>query len=232
MSHGTYRHTIPGIDMEELGGLLIVVEGPDSSGRSTQIWLLSRWLEQLGFAVEQMGLKRSKLVANELEQAKNGNVMSPRTMALFYATDFYDQLENRIVPALRAGMVVLADRYIYTLMVRDMVRGAHIEWLEPLYSMAIVPDGVFVLDTAPQNILERTLGSRGNLDYWESGMDLGIAREWYDSFMEYQRRTREKFEELVPRHDLQLVDGNRSIPEIHEDLKSRIEGLLGASAAV
>jgi dTMP kinase len=129
-------------------------------------------------------------------------------------------------------MVVLADRYIYTLMVRDMVRGARIEWLEPLYSMSIVPDAVFVLDTAPQNILERTLGSRGNLDYWESGMDLGIAREWYDSFMEYQRRTHEKFEELVPRHDLQLVDGNRSIQEIHEDLKSRIEGLLGASATV
>src|SRR3970282_1851337 len=80
VSHRTYRHTIPGIDMDELGGLLIVVEGPDSSGRSTQIWLLSRWLEQLGFAVEQMGLKRSKLVANELEQAKEGNVGSPRTL--------------------------------------------------------------------------------------------------------------------------------------------------------
>jgi dTMP kinase len=220
------------VALEELGGTLIVIEGPDGSGRSSQIWLLSRWLEERGFAVEQMGLKRSKLVANELEQAKQGNVLSPRTMALFYATDFYDQLENRIVPALRAGMVVLADRYIYTLMVRDMVRGASIEWLEPLYSMSIVPDGVFVLDTAPQNILERTLGSRGNLDYWESGMDLGIAREWYDSFMEYQRRTREKFDELVPRHDLQLVDGNRSIHEIHEDLKSRIAGLLGASATV
>ena len=167
MSHRTYRHTIPGTDNEELGGLLIVVEGPDSSGRSTQIWLLSRWLEQQGFAVEQMGLKRSKLVANELEQAKNGNVMSPRTMALFYATDFYDQLENRILPALRAGSVVLADRYIYTLMARDMVRGAPFEWLEPLYSMAVVPDAVYLLDTSAENILDRTLSSRGQLDYWD-----------------------------------------------------------------
>lgn len=232
MGKRSYQHSLPGVDLQELGGTLIVIEGPDGSGRSSQIWLLSRWLEERGYAVEQMGLKRSKLVANELEQAKRGNVLSPRTMALFYATDFYDQLENRIVPALRAGMVVLADRYIYTLMVRDMVRGARIEWLEPLYSMSIIPDAVFVLDTAPQNILERTLGSRGNLDYWESGMDLGIAREWYDSFMEYQRRTREKFEELMPRHDLQLVDGNRSIHEIHEDLKSHIVGLLGASATV
>ena len=226
----SYRHTLPGVDLDELGGTLIVIEGPDGSGRSSQIWLLSRWLEDRGFAVEQMGLKRSKLVANELEQAKRGNVLSPRTMALFYATDFYDQLENRIVPALRAGMVVLADRYIYTLMVRDMVRGAHLEWLEPLYSMAIVPDAVFLLDTSPQNILERTLGSRGNLDYWESGMDLGIAREWYDSFMEYQHRTRGMFEQLMTRYGVERVDGNRSIDEIHEDLKARIEDHLGASA--
>ncbi len=226
MSHRTYRHTIPGIDMEELSGLLIVVEGPDSSGRSTQIWLLSRWLEQLGFAVEQMGLKRSKLVANELEQAKNGNVMSPRTMALFYATDFYDQLENRILPALRAGSVVLADRYIYTLMARDMVRGAPFEWLEPLYSMAVVPDAVYLLDTSAENILDRTLSSRGELDYWESGMDLGLARDWYRSFMVYQEAMRGQFEPLMSRFSIDRVDGDRSILDIHEDLKSRIDRIL------
>ena len=226
MSHRTYRHTIPGIDMEELSGLLIVVEGPDSSGRSTQIWLLSRWLEQLGFAVEQMGLKRSKLVANELEQAKNGNVMSPRTMALFYATDFYDQLENRILPALRAGSVVLADRYIFTLMARDMVRGAPFEWLEPLYSMAVVPDAVYLLDTSAENILDRTLSSRGELDYWESGMDLGLARDWYLSFMVYQEAMRGQFEPLMSRFSIDRVDGDRSILDIHEDLKSRIDRIL------
>jgi dTMP kinase len=226
VSHRTYRHAIPGIDMEELGGLLIVVEGPDSSGRSTQIWLLSRWLEQLGFAVEQMGLKRSKLVANELEQAKNGNVMSPRTMALFYATDFYDQLENRILPALRAGSVVLADRYIYTLMSRDMVRGAPFEWLEPLYSMAVVPDAVYLLDTSAENILDRTLSSRGQLDYWESGMDLGLARDWYRSFMVYQEAMRGQFQPLMSRFSIERVDGDRSILEVHEDLKARIDRVL------
>jgi dTMP kinase len=230
VSHRSYRHTVPGIDMDELGGLLIVVEGPDSSGRSTQIWLLSRWLEQQGFAVEQMGLKRSKLVANELEQAKNGNVMSPRTMALFYATDFYDQLENRILPALRAGSVVLADRYIFTLMARDMVRGAPFEWLEPLYSMAVVPDAVYVLDTSAENILDRTLSSRGQLDYWESGMDLGLARDWYQSFMTYQQSMRRQFEPLMERFSIERVDGDRSILEVHEDLKSRIEGILAGFA--
>lgn len=226
VSHTSYRHSIPNIDMEELGGLLIVVEGPDSSGRSTQIWLLSRWLEQLGFAVEQMGLKRSKLVANELEQAKNGNVMSPRTMALFYATDFYDQLENRILPALRAGSVVLADRYIYTLMARDMARGSPYEWLERLYSMAVIPDAVYLLDTSAENILDRTLSSRGRLDYWESGMDLGLARDWFQSFMLYQEEMRKQFEPLMARFSIERIDGDRSILEVHEDLKSRIGVVL------
>ncbi|HUF89281.1 MAG TPA: thymidylate kinase [Gemmatimonadota bacterium] len=230
MSHRTYRHALPGIDNRELGGLLIVIEGPDSSGRSTQIWLLSRWLEQLGFAVEQMGLKRSKLVANELEKAKQGNVMSPRTMALFYATDFYDQLENRIVPALRAGSVVLADRYIYTLMARDMVRGARADWLEPLYSMAVVPDAVYLLDTSAENLLDRTLSSRGMLDYWESGMDLGLARDWFDSFRRYQESMRWQFEQLMAGHAIERVEGDRSILEVHEDLKRRIEPILPSLA--
>ena len=226
MSHRTYRHALPGIDNQELGGLLIVIEGPDSSGRSTQIWLLSRWLEQLGFAVEQMGLKRSKLVANELQQAKQGNVLSPRTMALFYATDFYDQLENRIIPALRAGSVVLADRYIFTLMARDMVRGARADWLKPLYSMAVIPDAVYLLDTSAENLLDRTLSSRGKLDYWESGMDLGLARDWFDSFRRYQESMRWQFEQLMTGYSIERIDGDRSILEIHEDLKRRIEGIL------
>lgn len=226
MSHRTYRHSLPGIDMQELGGLLIVIEGPDSSGRSTQIWLLSRWLEQIGYAVEQMGLKRSKLVANELEKAKEGNILSPRTMALFYATDFYDQLENRIVPALRAGSVVLADRYIFTLMARDMIRGARADWLKPLYSMAVVPDAVYLLETSAENLLDRTLSSRGQLDYWESGMDLGLARDWFDSFRRYQESMRWQFDQLVTGYGIERVDGNRSILEVHEDLKSRIEPIL------
>lgn len=222
----TYMHPLPGIDLAALPGRLIVVEGPDGSGRSTQIWLLSRWLEQEGWAVEQMGLKRSKLVAAELERAKQGNVLSPRTMALFYATDFYDQLENRIVPALRAGAVVLADRYVFTLLARDLLRGAAESWLEALYSMAIVPDAVYLLDTSPENILDRTLGKTGNLDYWESGMDAGISRDWYDSFMTYQRSLRERFEELVPGYGIERIDGDRPILEIHEELKGRIGGVL------
>ncbi len=227
MSKRCYGYNLPGVALHELEGLLIVIEGPDSSGRSTQIRLLSRWLENEGYAVEQMGLKRSRLVAAELDKAKQGNVLSPRTMALFYATDFYDQLENRIVPALRAGAVILADRYIYTLMARDLVRGGDAAWLEGLYSMALVPDAVVILDVSSDNLVERSLDSRGRLDYWESGMDVGIARDWYASFMEYQERMRQHFGRLSEQYGLERVDGDRPILEVHEELRARVRSILG-----
>lgn len=165
----------------KLSGKLIVIEGMDSSGRTTQISLLSDWLEKEGFAVTQTGLKRSQLVAESLEKAQEGNVLSPRTLSLFYATDFYDQLDNRIVPALKAGFVVLADRYIYTLMARDIVRGADKEWLKTLYAHALVPDMVFYLNVSWNHLLDRTLMAQGKLDYWESGMDIGYSRDWFES---------------------------------------------------
>src|SRR5438132_4362133 len=127
-----YGHGIPGVELGQLAGKLIVVEGADGSGRSTHIAQLVQWLEGCGHATVQVGLKRSTLVAEELEQAKQGNILSRLTLSLFYATDFADELENVIVPALRAGAMVLADRYIYTLMARDMVRGMDEAWLTNL----------------------------------------------------------------------------------------------------
>src|SRR5688572_31886540 len=114
----------PEVRNDQFSGKLLVVEGADGSGRSTQISLLSDWLESRGYAVKHMGLRRSNLVSEELEAAKQGNVLTRTTLSLFYATDFFDQLINEIIPALRAGMIVIADRYIYTLMARDLVRGA------------------------------------------------------------------------------------------------------------
>jgi dTMP kinase len=137
-----YGHGICSVDLNKLVGKLIVVEGADGSGRSTQIVRLVDWLEGSGHATVQVGLKRSTLVSEELDHAKRGNILSRTTLSLFYATDFADQLENAILPGLRAGAMVLADRYIYTLMARDLVRGMDEEWLKNLYGMAIVPDSV------------------------------------------------------------------------------------------
>ena len=117
-----------------------MVEGADGSGRSTQIARLREWLEGCGHATVQVGLKRSTLVSEELEQAQHGNILSHTTLSLFYATDFADQLENIILPSLKAGFMVLADRYIYTLMARDLVRGMEETWLKNLYGIALVPD--------------------------------------------------------------------------------------------
>jgi dTMP kinase len=221
-----FHHPAPGVDLDELQGALIVIEGPDSSGRSTQIGLLSAWLEQNGYAVSEVGLKRSDLVAPALEKAQAGNVLSPRTMSLFYASDFYDQLENRIVPALRAGYVVLADRYVFTLMARDMARGADLEWLRSLYGMAIVPDAVFQLTVSTSKLAQRILAAHGTLDYWESGMDIGISRDWYESFVKYQRGIRAQFKRLSEIYEFEVLDGNRSVVNIHRELKSRVQAVL------
>src|SRR5947209_15609681 len=144
-----YGHGIPGVEPGELAGKLIAVEGADGSGRSTQIAKLVEWLEGCGHATVQVGLKRSTLVSEELEKAQEGNILSRTTLSLFYATDFADQVENIILPALTAGFIVLADRYIYTLMARDMVRGMDEAWLKNLYGISLEPDAVFYLDVPP-----------------------------------------------------------------------------------
>jgi len=216
----------PGIDPDALTGTLIVVEGPDSSGRSTQISRLREWIEQSGYPVAETGLKRSQLVGSDLEKAKQGNVLSPRTLSLFYATDFYDQLENRIVPALRAGFVVLADRYIFTLMARDTVRGADPAWVESLYALALVPHAVYYLVVSPEALLERTLTKHGRLDYWESGMDLGLSRDWVTSYRRYQRRLRSQFKALQKQYGFEAIGANRPVEAIHRELQARIASVL------
>lgn len=221
-----YGEGLPGVDPASLNGKLIVLEGADGSGRSTQTSILTDWLERRGHAVAHVGLRRSELVGEELALAKNGNILSPRTLSLFYATDFADQIENRIVPALRAGFVVLADRYIYTLMARDIVRGAEIEWLRSVYSIAPVPDLVVYLQVPPPQLLERFIYRGRNLDYWESGMDIGYSRDWYDSFIRYQTELHRVFVQLRREYGFDVVNGNRSRQAVTRDLQARIEACV------
>src|ERR1700689_612266 len=181
-----YGQGVPGVDLTKLAGKLIVVEGADGSGRSTQIARLREWLEDCGHATVQGGRKGSCLVSEELDKAQHGNILSHTTLSLFYATDFADQLENIILPSLKAGFMVLADRYIYTLMARDLVRGMDEAWLKNLYGMAVVPDAVFYLNVSPEQLVQRNFAKKHVLDYWESGMDLGLSRDMFDSFMSYQ----------------------------------------------
>lgn len=222
-----YGAGLPAVDPCELVGTLIVLEGADGSGRSTQIRLLRDWLERRGHAVSEVGLRRSTLVAKELSAAKEGHILGHTTMSLFYATDFADQLEHVIVPALRAGFVVLADRYIYTLMARDIVRGADPAWVERLYGIALVPDAVFYLRVSPRVLVERNLEKSGQLDYWESGMDVGLAHDMFDSFVKYQTLMQAEFKKLQERYGFEVVNGNRSVRAVAADLRSRLERTLG-----
>lgn len=224
-----FKNPLPTVSPEELKGKLIVIEGPDSSGRSTQIELLTKWLELKGYPVVCTGLKRSILVANELELALKGNVLSPRTLTLFYATDFYDQLENVIIPSLRAGFIVLADRYIYTLMARAIIRGAEREWIEAIYEMAIIPDLVLYLSVSPSVLVERTFQAHQQLDYWESGMDLGFSKDWFTSFLKYQRKMRLEFKKMEKKFEFEIVNANRTPKSVDRDLKARIARVLNGS---
>jgi dTMP kinase len=221
-----YGQGVPGVDVSTLAGKLIVVEGADGSGRSTQIAKLVEWLEGCGHATVQVGLKRSTLVSEELDLAQKGNILSRTTLSLFYATDFADQLENIILPGLRAGLMVLADRYIYTLMVRDMVRGMDPAWLRNLYGIALVPDSVFYLNVSPEDLVQRTFAKNQALDFWESGMDLGLSRDMFDSFVKYQSLVTAKFKELQATYGFTIVDGHRSPDEVNIELRKRMESVL------
>jgi dTMP kinase len=221
-----YGKGLPNVDISLLKGNLIVIEGADGSGRSTQIAMLRDWLERLGYATAEIGLKRSTLVGRELEEAKKGNILSPLTFSLFYATDFADQLENIIIPALRADFIVLADRYIYTLMARDIVRGVDPEWVTEMYSIALVPDAVFYLKVTPRNLAERNFRKNGMLDYWESGMDIQRSGDMYDCFIRYQRQMQKVFHGMQKIYGFEIINGNRSPQTISRELIAKIEGIL------
>jgi dTMP kinase len=223
-----YGHGIPGVELPRLTGKLIVIEGADGSGRSTQITRLMEFLEQSGHATVRVGLKHSSLVSEELEQAQQGNILSRITLSLFYATDFADQLENVIIPALKAGFIVLSDRYIYTLMARDMVRGMNEAWLKNIYGVALVPDAVFYLQTSPEHLVERTFRKAQQLDYWESGMDLGLTRDMFDSFLKYQSLMIEQFQRLQKTYGFRIIDGNQSVDGIYAELRNDIEEVMNS----
>jgi dTMP kinase len=145
---------------------------------------------------------------------------------LFYATDFADQLENIILPALKAGFIVLSDRYIYTLMARDMVRGMDEAWLKNLYGIAPVPDAVFYLSVEPEELVQRNLSKNATLDYWESGMDLGLSRDMFDSFLQYQASMQDVFKTLQKTYGFDIVDANRSVNSVTKELRKKIAALI------
>jgi dTMP kinase len=211
--------------LSDLAGKLIVIEGTDGVGRTTQIDLLKPWLEELGHAVLDTGMTRSLLAGEGIRRAKEGNNLGRVTQALFYATDFVDRLEKEIVPALRAGFIVLTDRYIYSLMARAIVRGMDPVWIRSIFSVALKPDAVFYLRLGIDQLVPRVVFSRG-FDYWESGMDLYPGHDMFDSFCNYQAALLAEFDRLSEEYKFETVDASADTRTVFSQLKTRILRLL------
>ena len=224
---GTLGLPLVGVDTHDLKGSLIVLEGADGSGRSTQILFLTEWLESEGFAVRTVGLRRSALVAEKIDFMLARNLVTRRTLALMYATDFYDQLERSIVPALRSGMVVLADRYIYTLIARGVVRGLERSYLEGIYAMALRPSLAFWIDVRPEVAFEREFKKSNAISYWEAGLDMSLSSNLYESFILYQSRIRAELRHLVESRGFIPLEGEGSVSAVNKDLRQRIASHLG-----
>jgi dTMP kinase len=222
----SYKFELPYLRNESMNGKLIVIEGADCSGRSTQVELLKNWLEYKGHAVVNTGLKRSTLFSEIINNAKSNVTLGKNTMSLLYATDFADELEQKIVPALKAGFIVLADRYIYTLMVRDILRGANKDWLRKVFGFALIPDLIIYLETSTKNLMHRTFLKYGRLRYWESGMDIHLSHDMLKSFKKYHDIMKNEYVDLSNEYGFITIDGNKEVKSIQKEIQKTIENEL------
>lgn len=216
---------LPYTDLSDQDGHLIVVEGSDGVGRTTQLAQLRTWLEVQGYGVIETGWTRSQLVKRTIDLAKSGNSMNLLTFNLLYATDFADRTEKEIIPALRSGFVVLADRYFYTAFARAVVRGGDPEWIRKLYGFAIRPDLVIYLRVDVDTLIHRVLLA-DSLDHWEAGMDHNQGMDPYDSFQHYQKRVLREFDRMSTEFGFTVIDAGRSVEDIQQDLRSAIAPVL------
>lgn len=224
-----FGESLPYLKPFQVKGKLIVIEGTDGTGRSTQIQLLKNWLEVQGYAVIETGWARSNLMSKSIEMAKTGNMMDRMTFTLLYATDFADRFENQIVPALKAGHIVLADRYVYTAYVRDRVReNSDPKWIRDLFSFAIVPDLTIYLKIGIDQLIPRVIES-GGMNYWEAGLDLHMGQDLFDSFVNYQQVLIQEYDKLSKEFGFEAVDSSRSVDEIHEKIREKVKEVVGRS---
>jgi len=225
-----YGRGLPYLTLGNCPGKIIAIEGTDGVGRSTQVRLLREWLEVRGYGVVETEWTHSPLMQPTIELAKSSNTLNKLTFTLLYATDFADRLEKEIIPALKAGFVVLADRYIFTALARAGVRGVDRAWIRNLYGFGIVPHLVFYLRIDEKTLIRRVLQSRG-MDYWESGMDLKIGDDIYESFRAYQRALLKEYASMSAEFNFRVLDARRKVDVIQDELRRQIASFLAESEA-
>ena len=225
MANGYFGDGLTYVDPSDLKGKLIAIEGTDGVGRSTHIDLLQEWLEVQGYGVITTGWTRSNLMSKTIEVAKQGNILDRWSFSLLYATDFADRLEHQIIPALRSGFIVLADRYIYTAFARDLVRNGDPNWIRDVFGFALLPDLVCYLRIDVDTLALRVIESKG-MNYWESGMDLKLGVDLYDSFKKYQGLLIKEFDKMAEEFHFEVIDARKPPDEIQEALRIKIEPIL------
>jgi dTMP kinase len=221
-----YGHGLPYLSIDNYPGKIIAIESTDGVGRTTQIRLLREWLEVQGYGVVETEWTRSTLMQPTIEIAKSSNTLNKLTFVLLYACDFADRLEKEVIPALKAGFIVLADRYIYTAIARAGVRGVDSEWIRRLYGFAIAPHLVFYLKIDVDALARRVLES-GGMDYWESGMDMKAGDDIFDNFRNYQRQLLKEYTSMSDEFGFRVLDGRKSVNWIQDELRRQIGEFLG-----
>ncbi|NUN47823.1 MAG: dTMP kinase [Candidatus Brocadiae bacterium] len=207
-------------------GKLIVVEGIDGSGKSTQIRLLERWLVSRGYSVFFTEWNSSLLVRETTRYAKKKDLLTPTTFSLLHATDFADRHQDIILPPLKAGMVVLADRYVYTAFARDAVRGVHPQWIRDLYSFAVQPDLTLYFRVPLEVATRRIAGGRGKIKYHEAGMDLRLSTDIVESFKIFQGRILEEYDRLAEEFQFTVFDATKAIEDQQEEVRDAAVRML------
>ena len=207
-------------------GRLFIVEGIDGSGKSTQLTLLSQWLRAEGYQVVFSEWNSSPIVRETTKRGKKKKLLTPLSFSLIHATDFYDRIEREIVPFLKAGAIVLADRYVYTAFARDVARGVSPRWVRSLYRFAIVPSLAIYFRTPLEVALKRILSGRPKLKHYEAGMDLALSPDPQQSYRLFQARILEEYERIVTEYDLTVMDATRPIETQQRALRKAIRPLL------
>jgi dTMP kinase len=210
-------------------GKLIVVEGIDGSGKSTQVHLLDKWLRSLGLKVFFTEWNSSDVVKEITSKGKRKALLTPTTFSLLHATDFADRYERNISPLLEAGYFVVADRYVYTAFARDVVRGCTPAWVRKVYSFAVVPDVTFYFQVPPAVAMDRILEGRPKLKYYEAGMDLNLSNDEYESYRIFQTRIVDQYELMVQKDKFVIIDGTLDIEEQQNQMRHHITKLLPAT---
>ena len=207
-------------------GRLLIFEGLDGSGKSTQAALIAKWLAAQGYRVFSTEWNSSELVSGVIKRGKKKGLLTPTTFSLLHATDFADRFERKILPPLRAGYLVVCDRYAHTAFVRDAARGCDPSWVRTIYSFAPKPDLAFYFRVPVATTLKRKLASRQKINYYEAGMDLGLSDEIEESYQRFQSRLKREYDRIAEADRFTVIDSSRPVEEIQRELRSHVRPIL------